>query len=80
MHACFDKERWGANRDDFMDSDISPLKNTQVDIYFHESSHSFMVRVSSVVKVRVRCQIPFYDFVAVPASDRSAELPPEQDS
>lgn len=35
----------GANRDDFMDSDISPLKNTQVDVHSHESSHSFKVRV-----------------------------------
>ena len=33
----------------------------------------------SVVKVRVRFKIRFYDFVAVLASDQSAELLPEQD-
>ena len=32
------------------------------------------------VKVRVRFKIRFYDFVAVPASDYYAKLPPEQDS
>jgi hypothetical protein len=36
------------------------------------------IRVSSVVNVRVRFKIRFYDFVAVPASDHSAKLPPEQ--
>ena len=34
--------------------------------------------ISSVVKVRFK--IRFYDFVAVPAIDRFAKLPPEQDS
>ena len=38
------------------------------------------IRVSSVVKVRVRFKIRLYDFVAVPASDHFAELPPGQDS
>lgn len=40
----------------------------------------FSVRVSNVVKVRVRFKLRFYDFVVVPASDHSAELRPEQDS
>ena len=38
------------------------------------------VRVSSVVKVRVKFKIRLYDFVAVPPSDHSPELPPELDS
>ena len=38
------------------------------------------IRVSSVVKVRVRFQIRFWDFVTVPASDYSEELLPKQDS
>jgi hypothetical protein len=38
------------------------------------------IRVISVVKVRVRFKICFYSFLAVPASDHSAELPPKQDS
>ena len=42
------------------------------------------IRVSSVVKVRVTVrvmsQIRCYDFVAMPANDHSAELPPKQDS
>jgi hypothetical protein len=32
------------------------------------------------LNVRVRFQIRIYDFVAVPARDLSADLPPEQDS
>ena len=36
------------------------------------------IRLSSVIKVRYK--IRFYDFVAVPASDHSVELPPGQDS
>jgi hypothetical protein len=42
------------------------------------------IRVSSVVtvgvKVSVSYKIRLYDFMAVPASDHSAELPPGQDS
>ena len=36
------------------------------------------IRVNSLVKVRFK--IRFYDFVAVPASDHSAELPPVHES
>ena len=36
------------------------------------------IRVSSVVTVMVRLKIRFYDFMAVPASDHSEELPPEE--
>jgi hypothetical protein len=38
------------------------------------------IRVSSDFKVRVRFKFRFDDFMAVPASDHSRELPPEQDS
>ena len=40
----------------------------------------FSIIVKARVKVRVRFKIRFYDFVAVPASDHSAEMPPELDS
>ena len=38
------------------------------------------IMVSSVVRVKVMLKIRWDDFVAVPASDCSAELPPEHDS
>ena len=38
------------------------------------------IRVSSMVEVSVRFKIRFDDFVAVPASDQFAELPPGEDS
>ena len=38
------------------------------------------ITVSSVVKVRVRFKIRLCEFVAVPASDHSAELAPVHES
>jgi hypothetical protein len=39
-----------------------------------------VVKVRVKFRVRFRFKIRFYDFMAVPASDYSGELPPEQDS
>ena len=51
-----------------------------VKIHEHQNNFRLGFRGSSVatvrVRVRVRFKIRFDDFVAVPASDHSAELPP----
>jgi hypothetical protein len=45
-------------------------------VKIHENQH-YCFNLS--LGIRVWIKVRLYDFVAVPASDHSAELPPEQD-